>query len=633
MAHKNQFQLLASRRFLPFFLTQFLGAFNDNVFKSALMVMIAFRLAADQANALNNLAAGLFILPFFLFSATAGQLADKYDKSMLIRRIKFAEILISIVGVVALISGSNALCLLVLFLLGVQSAFFGPIKYAILPQHLRKTELVGGNALVEMATFVAILGGTIVGTILSGASNTGGNSQWSANSGWIAGLIIGVALAGYLVCRAIPRAPAPVPDLKIQLNPFSQTLRLLREITKTPAIFYSIVGISWFWLLGAAYLTQVPSFGKNVLGGNEPLVALLLCSFTVGVAIGSLLCERLSGGRIELGLVPLGAAGLTYGGIALSVIGGNLTPLAEVSLAAFWHSPGAQAFLFHLALIGVCGGLYIVPLYAMIQARTEKALRARVIAVTNIMNALFMVASAALGIIFLSLLDFTIPQFFMVIALMNAAVAIFVFGKVPEFAMRLLVWLLSHTMYRVKHEGLEQIPSEGPAIIACNHVSYVDALLLAGAVRRPIRFIMYKPIYEIPVLHFIFNTGRAIPSCSKQKDPEGYEHAFEEIEQGLKDGDLLCIFPEGQLTKDGELQPFKAGIEKILSRTPVPVIPMALRGLWGSFFSHKGGQAFTTLPKRFWSKVSVVAGKPLDAAAAKAEYLQERVLGLRGEQR
>ncbi|WP_250464806.1 MFS transporter [Microbulbifer litoralis] len=627
MAAKNQFQLLASRRFLPFFLTQLLGAFNDNVFKSALMVMIAFRLAADQANALNNLAAGLFILPFFLFSATAGQLADKYDKSLLIRRIKLAEIGISIVGVFALVSGSNALCLVVLFMLGVQSAFFGPIKYAILPQHLRKTELVGGNALVEMATFVAILGGTIVGTILSGASDA------DSNSSWIGGMIIGVALAGYLVCRAIPGAPAPAPELKVDLNPFRQTVRMLREVAKTPAIFYAIVGISWFWLLGAAYLTQIPSFGKNVLGGDEPLVALLLCSFTVGVAIGSLACERLSGGRIELGLVPLGAAGLTYAGIALSLIGGELQPLQELSLSAFWNSPGAKAFLFHLALIGVFGGLYIVPLYAMIQERTAKALRARVIAVTNIMNSLFMVISAVLGIVFLSVLDFSIPQFFMVIALMNAAVAVFVFNRVPEFAMRLLVWLLSHTMYRVRHEGLEQIPAEGPAIIACNHVSYVDALLLAGAVRRPIRFIMYKPIYEIPVLHFIFKTGRAIPICSKQKDPEGYEKAFEEIEQGLRDGDLLCIFPEGQLTKDGELQPFKAGIEKILGRTPVPVIPMALRGLWGSFFSHKGGNAFTTWPRRFWSRVGVVAGKPLDAAAARAETLQEQVLGLRGEQR
>ncbi|SHF62419.1 1-acyl-sn-glycerol-3-phosphate acyltransferases [Microbulbifer donghaiensis] len=625
MAHKNQFQLLASRRFLPFFLTQFLGAFNDNVFKSALMVMIAFRLAADQANALNNLAAGLFILPFFLFSATAGQLADKYDKAFLIRRIKLAEIGISLVGVVALISGSNTLCLAVLFLLGVQSAFFGPIKYAILPQHLRKTELVGGNALVEMATFVAILGGTIVGTILSGASDSGGGSEW------IGGLIIAIAIVGYLVCRVIPDAAPPVPDLKIDLNPVRQTAHVLREVAKTPAIFYAIVGISWFWLLGAAYLTQIPSFGKNVLGGDEPLVALLLCSFTIGVAIGSLLCERLSGGRIELGLVPLGAAGLTYGGIALSVIGGNLAPLEEVSLAAFWGSPGAQMFLFHLALIGVFGGLYIVPLYAMIQERTAKALRARVIAVTNIMNSLFMVVSAVLGIVFLSLLDFSIPQFFMVIALMNAAVAIFVFSKVPEFAMRLLVWLLSHTMYRVRHEGLEQIPAEGPAIIACNHVSYVDALLLAGAVRRPIRFIMYKPIYEIPVLHFIFRTGRAIPICSRQKDPEGYARAFEEIEQGLKDGDLLCIFPEGQLTKDGEMQPFKAGIEKILQKTPVPVIPMALRGLWGSFFSHKDGHAFTTWPKRFWSSVSVVAGKPLDADTAKSDHLHQVVLGLRGE--
>lgn len=628
MARQNQFQLLANRRFLPFFCTQFLGAFNDNVFKNALIVMIAFRLAADQANALINLAAGLFILPFFLFSATAGQLADKYDKSLLIRRIKLAEIGISLIGVAALVSGNNLLCLAVLFLLGMQSAFFGPVKYAILPQHLKKTELVGGNALVEMGTFVAILVGTIVGGLLAGMTGAGESGIL-----WMGIVMISAAICGYLVCRAIPRAPAPAPELKLNYNPATQTARVMREAAKIPAVFYAIIGIAWFWLQGAAYLTQIPSFTKNVLGGTEALVTLLLCAFTIGIATGSLLCERMSGGKVELGLVPMGAAGLTLCGLLLSSAGGNFVPPVENTLAAFVAAPGAVSILLYLTLIGIFGGFYIVPLYAMMQERAPAAIRARIIAVHSVMNALFMVIAAVLGIVFLNLVKLSIPQFFLVIALMNAAVAVFVFNRVPEFAMRLLVWLLSHTLYRVKHEGLERIPAEGPAIIACNHVSYVDALLLAGAVRRPIRFIMYKPIYQIPLLHFIFRTGRAIPICSKTQDPEGYERAFAEIEQGLKDGDLLCIFPEGQLTKDGELQPFKAGIEKILSRTPVPVIPMALRGLWGSFFSHRGGPAFSTWPRRFWSRVSVVAGEPLEAALVKVEELQERVQGLRGEHR
>ncbi|WP_346838885.1 MFS transporter [Microbulbifer sp. SAOS-129_SWC] len=628
MAHNNQFQLLASRRFLPFFLTQFLGAFNDNVFKNALIVMIAFRLAASEANTLINVAAGLFILPFFLFSATAGQLADKYDKSRLIRLVKLAEIGIGIFGVAALVSGNNVLCLAILFLLGVQSAFFGPVKYAILPQHLKKSELVGGNALVEMGTFVAILAGTIVGGLLAGLTGSGEHGVL-----YLGVVIMAAALGGYAICRAIPRAPAAAPELQINFNPVSQTVNVLREAAKTPSVFYAIIGISWFWLLGAAYLTQIPSFTRNVLGGSEALVTLLLCNFTIGIAIGSLACERLSGGRIELGLVPLGAAGLTLAGIGLAAAGGSFVPPPEATLAAFWHSDGAAPILGCLTLIGIFGGFYIVPLYAMMQERSAAAIRARIISVNNVMNSLFMVVSAILGIVFLNLLHASIPQFFLVIAIMNAAVAVFVFARVPEFAMRLLIWLLSHTMYRVNHEGLEQIPTEGPAIIACNHVSYVDALLLAGAVRRPIRFIMYKPIYEIPVLHFIFRTGRAIPICSRKQDPDGYEQAFAEIEQGLKDGDLLCIFPEGQLTTDGELGPFKAGIERILQRTPVPVIPMALRGLWGSFFSHKGGHAFTTWPKRFWSKVSVVAGAPLDAAVARAETLQTQVSVLRGEQR
>ncbi|WP_105101889.1 MFS transporter [Microbulbifer pacificus] len=628
MTHQNQFALLGSRRFLPFFCTQSLGAFNDNVFKNALIVMIAFRLATDEANFLINLAAGLFILPFFLLSATAGQIADKVDKSVLIRRIKLVEIGIVLFGIAALYSGNNYLCLLILFLLGAQSTFFGPVKYAILPQHLQKTELVGGNALVEMGTFVSILLGTIVGGLLAGFTGEGESGLL-----WISAVITVTAVAGYLASRAIPSATPPAPDLIINYNPVTQTARILKEAAKTPSVFYAIIGISWFWLLGAAYLTQIPSLTRNVLGGSEAVVTLLLCCFTIGVAIGSLLCGRLSGGRVELGLVPIGAAGLTVVGIFLASVTGGYQPPTDGSIAAFWANEGSLGILVNLTLIGIFGGFFIVPLYSMMQERSAPEIRARIIAVNNVLNALFMVVAAVLGIVFLNVLGASIPQFFLIIALMNAAVAIFVFTKVPEFAMRLLIWLLSHTMYRVKHQGLERIPAEGAAIIACNHVSYVDALLLAGAVRRPIRFIMYKPIYEIPVLHFIFKTSRAIPICSKEKDPAGYARAFEAIEQGLKDGDLLCIFPEGQLTKDGELQPFKAGIEKILQRTPVPVIPMALRGLWGSFFSHKDGHAFSTLPRRFWSKVCVVAGQPLEAAMVKAEKLQETVLGLRGDHR
>ncbi|GAB2521015.1 MFS transporter [Microbulbifer agarilyticus] len=628
MAHKNQLQLLASRRFLPFFCTQSLGAFNDNVFKNALIVMIAFRLATDEANFLINLAAGLFILPFFLFSATAGQVADKVDKSVLIRRIKLTEIGIVLLGIGALYSGNNYLCLGVLFLLGVQSAFFGPVKYAILPQHLQKAELVGGNALVEMGTFVSILTGTIVGGLLAGYTGEGQPGLL-----WISAVLLTTAISGYLVCRKIPAAAAPAPDLKLNFNPITQVGQVLKEAVKKPAVFYAIIGISWFWLLGAAYITQIPSLTRNVLGGSESLVTLLPCCFTIGVAVGSLLCGRLSAGRVELGLVPIGATGLTVVGMLLASATGNYQPPAETTVAAFWASDGSLGILINLTLIGIFGGFFIVPLYAMMQERSEANVCARIISLNNIFNALFMVIAALLGIGFLNVLGATIPQFFLVIALMNAAVAIFVFTKVPEFAMRLLIWLLSHTMYRVKHEGLERIPAEGAAIIACNHVSYVDALLLAGAVRRPIRFIMYKPIYQIPILHFIFKTSRAIPICSKQDDPEGYAKAFEDIEQGLKDGDLLCIFPEGQLTKNGELQPFKAGIEKILERTPVPVIPMALRGLWGSFFSHKDGHAFSTLPRRFWSRVCVVAGKPVEATNANAEVLQETVLDLRGNHR
>jgi len=624
VGEKGQFQLLASRRFLPLFLTQFFGALNDNLFKNALLVIIVSASIASvelgNTNILVNLAAGLFILPFFLFSAISGQLADKYEKSKIIRTIKFAEILIMLTGFLALWLQSLWLLFTVLFFMGVQSTFFGPVKYSIIPQHLKESELVAGNAQVGMGTFVAILIGTIMGSLMGG----------SGDAIWLVGIaVVTVAAIGWFISWGIPVAEAKATDLKVDWNVPRISWQLVRLSMEKHPVFLAILGISWFWMLGASYLTQMPNFTVTILHGTPGVIALILCAFTVGVACGSLLCDRLSGHRVEIGLVPLGSLGLSAFGIDLYFAAHSYGGVEGFSTLGFFAQPGSLRILLDIAMIGLSGGLYIVPLYAMVQARTEDSKRARVIASNNILNALFMVFASLMGIVLLGVAGFSIPDLFLTVAFMNIAIAVFIFLQVPEFTMRFLVWLLSHSIYRVKYQGLEHIPNKGGAMIVCNHVSYVDALLLAGAVRRPIRFIMFKPIYELPVLNFIFRTGGAIPICSRKHDEQAYERAMDEIAEALEQGHLLCIFPEGKLTKDGDIDEFKTGIEKILSRTPVSVIPMALQGLWGGFFSHHGGVFKQSFRPR-WRNIKILADLPVPPEQVTAPILQQKVANLRG---
>ena len=618
----TQFQLLFTRRLGPLFTTQFFGAFNDNLFRAALTVFFVYGglLAAEQTDIAVNAAAGLFVLPFFLFSALSGQIADAYEKSRLIRRVKLLEIAVALLAGASLFLQSLTLMFVVLFLLGFQSTLFGPLKFSILPQHLKETELVGGNGIVGMGTFVAILLGTIVGTVVGSAE---------AVSAWLFALVLAVAVSGYLASRRIPTAPASNAGQPIGWNPITSTWKVIALARERKSVFLSILGISWFWLTGAVYIAQIPNLTREHLAGGPTVVTLFLTVFTVAVAIGSLLCERLSGRRIEIGLVPIGAIGLSAAGIDayFAILGVEGTGMRNAW--EFLAGAGSVRILIDLLVLGICGGMYVIPLLAFIQARTPEDRRARIIGANNILNSLFMVSGAGLAIVWLTVLDLTIPSLLLAVAVANVAVAAYIFGRVPEFAMRFLIWALSHTMYRVTHRNLEKIPDRGAAVIVCNHVSYVDALLLAGAVRRPIRFIVFKPIYDIPVLNFVFRTGRAIPIAGKSVDAETYEAAFRTIREGLSDGDLFCIFPEGTLTRDGEIGEFRPGIERILAETPVPVVPVALRGLWGSFFSFKEG--FFRNTGRFWSRVQVVAGDPVPPARATAEELREQVRALRGE--
>ena len=621
MSQQGQFSLLSKRRFLPYFITQALGAFNDNLYKNALLLFITFGSISAQGDSalLTNLAAGLFILPFFLFSPIAGQIADKREKSQLIRWIKLMEVAIMLVAAVAIVIGSIGLMMTLLFLMGLQSAIFGPVKFSLMPQQLSSEELVGGNGLVEMGTFLAIL----LGTMSAGLFFDLDNAKY-----WIACAVVIFAVLGYFSSRYIPQAPANDPQLKINWNPFTELVNTLKQARSNRPVFLSIMAISWFWFVGASYLTQFPTFAKDYLGGSAQVVTLLLTLFSVGVAVGSLLCEKLSGHKIELGIVPIGSIGMSLFGIDLYFAIASIEVVENMSAMAFIEQSGNWRMMLDIALISAFGGLFVVPLQALIQNRSEEKIRAQIIAANNVLNALFMVASAIFAILALVVVKISLVEYFLALALMNIVVASYVYAQVPEFVLRFFIWILSHSMYRVEQKGLEVIPEDGPAVLVCNHVSYVDALLIGGAYHRPVRFVMDRSIAEMKGLKTFFKWAKTIPICSPKADIDVYENAFKRIKEELDDGNIVCIFPEGKITKDGNVDTFKAGIERILKDSPVPVIPLALDGLWGSYFSHKDGHALTTRPKRFWSKVSLTAGKLQQPQDVSAQSLESDVKSL-----
>ncbi len=623
--------LVFKRYFGPFFCTQALGAFNDNVFRFALMFTLTFTAAdhlALNVNLLMNLAAGLFILPFFLFSGIAGQLADKYEKSLVIRRIKLLEVAIMSVALVAFTLQLWWLLLVLVFAMGIQSALFGPVKYALLPQHLAEEELVSGNALVGMGTFVAILLGTLLGGLLAG---------WAAEQTWILGVaVFAFALLGLVASWQVPTAAAGDPKLRLNWNLYSQTRKVLQQAGQRRSVFLAILAISWFWFIGSGYLTQFPNFTRSVLLGNESVATLLLSLFSLGVGGGALLCGYWSRGKIELGLVPLGALGMAVFSLDLYLQASNFSPGVENAdlggLAEFFAAGGGRIAL-DLFLAGLSGGLFIVPLYSLVQRRTQVTSRAQVIAALNVLNALAMVVSALAGLLLLGVLDLPLPSFFLLYGLSALVVALLAIKLARDALLRFLIYLLSHSLYRVKHRGLEHLPETGPALVVANHVSYMDALLLAGACHRPLRFVIDKDIHDLPLLKRFLQLAGTVPLSSEKVDRQNLQEAFAKIGEALAVGELVFIFPEGRLTTTGDIQVFKKGVERILARYPVPVVPMALRGLWGSWFSREKGQAFKKLPRRFWSKVEVVAGPPLPPEQVTAAKLQEQVEALRGSWR
>ena len=628
----SQFELLGQRRFAPYFVVQLLGAFNDNVFRQAIIGLLGY-MAIDQAQRglYTQLAPAIFILPYFLFSAHAGQIAEKLEKSKLIRITTAMEIAIMSLAALGFLLQNMTVLLVALFATGVQSTLFGPVKYSILPAVLRPEELTGGNGLVEMGTSISILVGMLFGGLIFAVAGTHGPV--------VAGVsVVALAITGNLISRMIPPVAAGAPELRIRWNPVPESLAVWRLTRRQLAVRNAVLGVSWFWFTGTVLTGNLPVYAEQYLGGTPTLYVFALAVFSVGVGIGSLLCEKLSGRVVEIGLVPLGAFGMSAFILDLYFAQPVASTMRGLDVSGFLAQPGSWRIVMDLAGIGLFSGFFVVPLFALIQSRTPGSELSRVIAGMNIQNAVFIVLAAVGGIALQRVLGWSIPQLFLALAVASVLVAVWIFTIVPEFLMRFLSWLLVRTLYRLRVRGVEaNVPDEGAALIVCNHVSYMDALILAASIPRPVRFVMYWKIFHIPVMSWIFRTAKAIPIASAKEDPKLMQRAFDEVDAALAEGELVCIFPEGRLTRDGEIAPFKSGVERILRRRPVPVVPMALRGMWASMWSRRHAFDETSrlgrmrVPRRFRAHIDAVAGPPIAGSIATAELLEAKVRGLRGD--
>ncbi|MGE0491641.1 MAG: MFS transporter [Vulcanimicrobiota bacterium] len=582
-------RLLFDRPFSGLFWAQALGAFNDNLYRTALVWWLVQHQPRWPAHEWALVTGALLMAPFILASGQAGQLADRLDKAQLLRGLKLLELVPVGVAMVGLHLGHPLWLVAALVLLGLQSALLGPVKYAMLPDLLPQRQLVEGNALLESGARVAILAGVLVGGVVP-------ETLLGPAMAWVTGL-------GYLAARRVTAGRPAAPDLRLDLDPVRASLACLRLVRQQRAVALSCLGIAWFWLLGSLFLG---------LGSDNPE---LLALFLVGVAAGATFCRRVSFGRTELGLVPIGSAGISLFCLDLSFA------------TSLWRS--------WLDLFGVsfCAGLFVIPLYALVQERSPVEARARVLAGANLVSATFMVAGS-LALVALTRAGLGIPAGLVFISLLNGLVAYYIYSLIPEFGLRFVAYLLAHLVYRLRTFDLERIPATGPAVLVCNHITFIDWLIVAAAVPRPVRFVMWYAYFDVPVVKRLFRDARVIPIAPARKAPEILAAAFDRIAQELEEGQVVCIFPEGMLTLDGEVSEFKPGIERIVARTPAPVVPMALRGLWGSFFSKaRQGGLSRLLTHELRSPIELACLDPVPAQEVSAERLRAAVLALRGDRR
>jgi len=623
------FHLLKERRFAPFFISMGLGAFNDNLYKSALAILIAYNLPREQADLLVQASAGLFILPFFLFSGISGQICDKFEKAKLMRLIKVLEIVIMFLAAIGLYFGHIYFLMFVLFLMGLQSTLFGPVKYSILPQHLKPAELLAGNGLVSMGTFIAILFGTMCGGLLVTKDFVANYSTVPLGAGVLLAAIFG-AIAAYF----IPRAAASDPDLKIKINPMAETLRAIKLSATNSSTLFAILGISWFWFFGFFFMASLPSYTRDIIMGGEAVATFLLTSISIGMGIGSIFTNRICDGETKLGLVIMGGMGLSIFSADLYFTGATTsssTTATLLSLSGFFAQVTNWRVVLDFFMIGLWGGMYIVPLYTLLQENSPAHIGSRLIASNNIINAIFMVSAAVFAMLMFAC-GLNILQIFLIVSGLNLAITLFILYKIPEFFYHIVASLLIKAMYRYKVIGKENIPKSGALLVVSNHVSFIDPFLVSAGLHRPPRFLMDKAYFDIKALQWFFTSSKSIPVTPKKINPELMEQALQDVISGLKNGDMITIFPEGFITRDGQMIAFKEGVERIAKEVDVQVLPVAICGMWGSWFSRVKGRGLKGLPpNRLWAPVQLRIGKALASQEVSASGLYQEVLKLRGD--
>lgn len=657
----NQFALFTKKRYGPFFLTMFLGAFNDNLFRSALLMLVGFYAAtvlgenpAIGKDQVTTLSVVLFMLPYFFFSAIAGQLADKFDKTFLVRCTKLFELFVMCCAALAFYSLNIYLLLFLLFLMGTQSAFFSPMKYAILPQHLRPKELVGGNGMLELGTFLAILFGLMLGgELMKGGISLGPDSCTPAAS-WQVGLYcatgisgpllvaiagVALALAGLLSSLRMPAAPSSTPNLTIDFNVPRNTWRHFKLAYADKHIWRCMLGVSFFWSIGGIYLAQMSNYAVGNLAGGTSHYILLLACFASGIGLGSAWCEILTKRYLAIAWAWPGALGVAVFGLLLYFVSPETAVDAQSieadqrsTIPLLWadvveHWP----VLLALVGLGVSGGLFSVPLTAEIQRCAKPDQRAQVIAANNIINAAAMIVSGGL-VMLLSVLGADIPLIFLFVGLVSLAVLFGMFWWDQRYFITGLVYLITRLCYRVEIIGSDNIPRYEPVLLTSNHVAWMDWFVIGAMLPLPPHFIMNHEFYKIPVVRHILRSARVVPIAPEFQRPDILERALNTCIDYLKAGDSVYVFPEGKVSRDGELLEFRTGIDRIHAGCPVPVVPMAIRGMWGSWFSFSGGRCMSGPPKRWGrSRIEIVVGEPIPPEEYSLELLKERIEALRGD--
>ncbi|MCI5066082.1 MFS transporter [bacterium] len=596
----------SSLSFRSLLATQFLGAFNDNLFKTIVSLLVLNKLVQGDAGIIYlSLTAALFFLPYILFSAIAGWLSDRFSKSDMVRWTKELEFFVMAIGFIAFVQDSPAGLLVCVFLMGTQSALFSPSKLGMLPEMLRLEELSRANGYLEFVIFTAI----IFGTAMAGFATSGS----FGNPGY---LCVAVALLGVVASffvaplRAVGRRSAP------PLDPFGPNIRNLREIYRDTPLWLSVLGIAFFWSIGALFQLNILLYAKASLHFNDLQTSLLLASMGIGIGCGSIFAGKTSEGKVELGLIPIGSFGI----------------ILFTTLLGFFAQYEAVAYVSVFGL-GVSSGFFIVPLNAYLQEFSPTEKRGSYIAASNFLSNFGMLFFSFLFWFFTDYCAFHSSTLFLFMAAGALGVTVYLVRLMPETLARCINWIVLHFLYRMRREGTHHVPKEGGALLVCNHVTYVDAMLLLAALPRPVRFIMYRPIYESFFVAPIARLMKAVPISSKDGREKLQETLLQCGEQ-IEEGELVGIFAEGGLSRTGEMQPFKSGLETIMRDRSQPIIPVYLAGLWGSIFSHHGGTVFWKVPRKIPYPVQILFGEPLPPESTAAEVEEAvRLLGERATKR